>query len=247
MSLLQTTSDIQRREEVLATSTVEYIQQATIPPIFPSIATIDPNGNRTIIFGNASQGSAPSENSGLNTGTKVGLAMIPVIIAALSLYILFLFWFRRRCVVRKTRVDIPLAVLEKDPDSYNNSFEQGHRTSKIRNMNAFSTPIYDQNCQAQMYKKDFGQRHPLAINRTGIVATDNLSTPPRSPHMVECGDSPIDGSSPFRLQRGDMVKRVSLGPDLARLWPSLPPLAWMKQTSTSESMPAFAIPEMRSS
>lgn len=247
MSPVQTSASTWRREEVLAISVVEQIQQATTPPSLPPTASMVPSGNSSVAIANASQDPAQSDYQGLSTGTKVGLAMVPVIIANVGLYILFLFWFRRRRIFRKTRADIPPAVPRKDLYSYSDSFDSGHRTSKIHTLNAFNTPIHDQNCQAQSYRKSFGRRDLLAIDKIGIAATNDMPAPPRSPHMVECGDSPIDGSSPFRLKRGDTVKRVSLGSDLARLWPSPPPSAWMKPPTTAEIIPPSVNPKRKSS
>ncbi|KAH8725425.1 hypothetical protein GQ44DRAFT_615691 [Phaeosphaeriaceae sp. PMI808] len=151
--------------------------------------------------------------------TKIGLGMIPVVVVLAGLYILFFLWHRKRRATRKqTQITISPPVPEKDVRSYNSSVTSRQRGSKVFRMSAFSSPV-----KADQY----GQAQFLSQNAA-----------PLSPRKVGGGlDSPIDGSSPFRLKRGDTIKRYSLGPELARLWPSPPALAWMKPLDIEDGSP----------
>lgn len=63
----------------------------------------------------------------------------------------------------------------------------------------------------------------------------NMAAAKSLPNIDEL-DSPIDGSSPFRLKRGDTVRRSSLGSDLFRLWPTPPTSVWIRPMSVYENM-----------
>jgi hypothetical protein len=167
----------------------------------------------------------------MSGGTKVGLAMIPVVVMVVGLYVLFLFWFRKRRATRKSiRGSISPPVPEKDVPSYNSSIASRRRSSKVFHMSAFSTPIHDGRYREAQYPGDrAAQQERITATRNGKTQTQVVAAPLRSQHMEETDlDSPIDASSPFRLKRGDTVKRCSIGPELARLWPSSPTSAWLR-------------------
>jgi hypothetical protein len=190
--------------------------------------------NTTSSLAAVSEGAARASNNGISTATKVGLGMIPIIVVSVGLWILFLFWYRRRRAARKaTRQSIAPSVPDKDVSSYCPSIDSARRTSKVFQMTAFSTPVHDGRYrEAQM----FGDRQVDEGASMGERTKINMdSAPLRSPHMAEVDlDSPIDGSSPFRLKRGDTVKRNSLGPALAQLWPSPPSTACIKPSADDE-------------
>ncbi|KAF2031352.1 hypothetical protein EK21DRAFT_30207, partial [Setomelanomma holmii] len=176
----------------------------------------------------ASQTSTPPANLGLSGGTKIGLAMIPVVVVLVGLYILFLFWYRKRRAGRKSiQGSISPPVPEKDQPSYNSSIASRRRSSKVFHMSAFSAPVHDDRYREAQFLGDKTQLSQAT--KEGKTQATAVAAPMRSPHMVEADmDSPIDASGPFRLKRGDTIKRCSIGPELARLWPSSPTSAWLK-------------------
>lgn len=219
-----------------ATPTV-HIKQDTVAPLSPPTAT--GAASTTIVSAaSASASSAPPAIRDLSGGTKIGLAMIPIVVMLVGLYILFLFWFRKRRAARKTiRGSISPPVPEKDLPSYNSSIASRRRSSKVFHMSAFSTPIPDgRNREAQFLGDRAAQQERNTSARNGKTRTQVVAAPLRSPHMEEA-DSPIDATSPFRLKRGDTVKRCSIGPELARLWPSSPTSAWLRPLNYNDEFP----------
>jgi hypothetical protein len=58
-----------------------------------------------------------------------------------------------------------------------------------------------------------------------------------SPLIVEPEESPIDGSSPFRLKRGNTIKRNTLGSAIANTWPIPPPRVRMNLSDPTGRIP----------
>ncbi|KAF1935888.1 hypothetical protein EJ02DRAFT_111160 [Clathrospora elynae] len=178
---------------------------------------------------------APSlPNHSMASATKLGLAMIPVILVVVAIWVFWLFWWRKR-KARKARgsqsVHLPL-VPAKDFVSIVPYLKSSKRGSKVLNMSAFSTPI-------SIHETQFPETQLLAQTRAlGQMATESKSengtnatiTCPTG--MMQAGsDSPIERTSPFRLKRVDTVKRVSLGSDISNLWLAPPPLAVAKRSN----------------
>ncbi|RAQ99328.1 hypothetical protein DDE82_008370 [Stemphylium lycopersici] len=189
---------------------------------------------------------AQQQNQEMPLGTKIGLGMMPVVIAILGLFVFFVFWWRRRKVrqARQSHTSIPPPVPEKDYSALLPPIESSRNGSKVLTMAAFSTHVNNNRYrEAQV----FGQPMDRGIR---IVERDQESgqrirsvTPPRSSRSGKSKkksrsgpDSPIDGSSPFRLKRGDTVRR-SLGSEISDLWPSPPPTAWVKRQDTANQRP----------
>jgi hypothetical protein len=233
MARLQLRADTPSSPSSTYTSTDQLIQIATgAPPLPPAIDMSPPNNNlMTLGPGTVSDGNPTPQpqRQGLSGATKLGLGLIPVVVILVGLYILFLFWYRKN---RSTRNSIGKSISppipEKDPPSYDNSVESTRRTSKVLQTSAFSTPVHnDQNREAQVFGQSVVGDEPSKSEGTKIGAETAVAA--TNTHLVEVDmDSPIDASSPFRLKRGDTVKRTSLGPELARLWPSPPPSIWIK-------------------
>ncbi|KAH7378417.1 hypothetical protein DE146DRAFT_626544 [Phaeosphaeria sp. MPI-PUGE-AT-0046c] len=183
--------------------------------------------------------TSPPRNKITGT-TKVGLAMIPIIVALVGLYVLFLFWYRKRRAARELQLSMAPPVPVKDGQSLNGSIASQRRSSKVFRMAAFVAPLHESLQRAASPPRIGNGGH----KKSGSIDKSIISYPmeqARSPGMIEAGlDSPIDGSSPFRLKRGDTIKRYSIGPELSRLWPSPPASAWMKP-ATEASLPAPAI------
>lgn len=183
--------------------------------------------------------TSPPRNQ-LTGTTKVGLAMIPIIVALVGIYVLFLFWYRKRRAARKLESSMAPPVPDKDGQSQNGSIASRRRSSKVFRMAAFVSPLHESLQRAASPPRNEKAGH----KKSGSIDKSIISypiAPPKSPAMVEAGlDSPIDGSSPFRLKRGDTIRRCSIGPELSRLWPSPPASAWMKPANET-SLPAPAV------
>lgn len=235
--LLSTTSSSQFRKMSPISSTARSLAHAVLAPAqYKSVGTDELTRPRLPRDDMAAPPTFTSPPPYKLTGTtKVGLAMIPVIVALVGLYILFLFWYRKRRAARNKAPPVP----EKDGQSQNGSIISQRRSSKVFRMAAFVAPLHEslQRATPPPQTKVAGHK------KSGSIDKSIISYPiqgPKSPSMIEAGpDSPIDGSSPFRLKRGNTVKRSSIGPELSRLWPSPPASAWMKP-ATEASLPAPA-------
>jgi hypothetical protein len=177
---------------------------------------------------------------GMSSATKIGLGMIPVIIASCAICIFAVFWCRRRKAQRMSQdLESPPPVPEKDYVTRLPSLDSDRRGSKVFDMAAFSTHIYDgRHREAQV----LGQSREFvrSIDQNQDDDLETLRTPPRSIKVekIRSGrDSPIDGSSPFRLKRGDTLRR-SLGSEISELWPSPPPTAWVRRQGILDSLPS---------
>jgi hypothetical protein len=188
---------------------------------------------------------------GMSFGTKLGLGMIPVVIGVCVLWMIFLFWWRRRQKTRKASQNVEgepaPRVPEKDFLSLVPSLESSRRGSKVFNMAAFSTPIHNasgKRREAQVYRESEQQRIDTekeattehAIGQSQPKHNDSYSDMVR---LANSGasrtgpDSPIDRTCPFRLKRGNTI-RGSLGSEISNLWPSPPPEVWVKRPNMTE-------------
>ncbi|KAG9196381.1 hypothetical protein G6011_01502 [Alternaria panax] len=179
---------------------------------------------------------------GMSSGTKVGLGMIPIIIALCAICIFSVFWWRKRKARRIDQdLESPPPVPEKDYVTRLPSLDSDRRGSKVFNMAAFSTHVYDgryREAQVLGQSREFIR----TIDQDQDHEREMLRTPPRStkPEQVRSGrDSPIDGSSPFRLKRGDTLRR-SLGSEISEFWPSPspPPTAWIRRQGILDALPS---------
>jgi hypothetical protein len=181
--------------------------------------------------------SATPTNRGLPDTTKIGLAMIPVVVAVIGLYALFLFWWRKRRTARKEkRLSISPPVPEKDTPTYPSSITSNKRSSKVYTMAAFAAPIHNgRHREAHFPGTIAAQPEQAPVSKPEDVQIRMTATPRTSRNLSVAGlDSPTDRDSPFRLKRGDTLKRMSLGPELARLWPAPPTSAWMKAMNVND-------------
>jgi hypothetical protein len=202
--------------------------------------------------------SAVGVKRGLSAATKVGFAMIPVFVVIVGLSILFLFLYRRRPATHRLnlRGSRSPPVLAKDIASCSSSIASKRRISKVYRMAAFSAPVSEsRQCEAPLFGPGGALEAAVRKNRNKMIqqkviaapAGSPARSPARSPAIVEAvPDSPIDGRSPFRLKRGDTVKRYSIGPELARLWPS-PPASVLVRPSSTHNLPAFPVANRESS
>jgi hypothetical protein len=187
--------------------------------------------------------SAPTTDNGMKTTTKIGLAMIPVVVVLVGLYVVFLFWYRKhRAARRSIRGSISPPIPEKDLHSYNSSIDSRERSSKVCQMAAFSAPIHGVRHGEARFVGESVAPHEVRSDKGKDIQAESPAIPMRNAARLFHTDldSPIDGSSPFRLKRGDTVKRSSLGPDLARLWPSPPASVWIKPLATDGVLPTPA-------
>jgi hypothetical protein len=190
---------------------------------------------------NTAAASATPTNRGMPTATKIGIAMIPVVIVVVGLCVLLFFWRRkRRTAPKEKRLSISPPVPEKDNPTYPSSIKSTKRSSKVYTMNAFAAPIHDgRHRKAQFAEEPTAQPAPDAMSKEEDVIVQMTKTPRTSRIILEVPDidSPTDRDSPFRLKRGDTLRRMSLGPELARLFPKPPTAAWMKPMNTNDGQP----------
>jgi len=175
---------------------------------------------------------------GMTLGTKIGLGMIPVMIAFCAVCIFTAFWWRRR-KARKARqtLQTPPPAPEKDYMIRLPSLDSTRRGSKIFNMSAFSTHVSDgRHREAQVLGQS--REYIRMVNQDQEDDGATPKTPARS--ISEKGrsgrDSPIDGASPFRLTHSELARR-SLGSEISELWPSPPPTAWVRRQGILDSLP----------
>jgi hypothetical protein len=192
----------------------------------------------------ASTASVTPINRGMPRGTKIGLAMIPVVVAVVGLYVVFLFWWRKRRTARKEK---PLStsppVPEKDTPVYPSSIKSKKRSSKVYTMVAFAAPIHDRRRrETRSPGTSAAPPEQKPSGRTEDAQAKLTATPRTSRNMSEIGlDSPTDRDCPFRLKRSDTSQRMSLGPELARLWPAPLALARLKPIDTDDKQPAHTL------
>jgi hypothetical protein len=105
----------------------------------------------------------------------------------------------------------------------------------VLHMAAFSTPIHDERKRGSLYATHIAAIPEQSLDMI-VDQSQTVAPPKKSPRLEAPLDSPIDGSSPFRLKRGDTVKRHSLGPELARLWPSPPASAWLGRLNEADDL-----------
>jgi hypothetical protein len=175
----------------------------------------------------------------MELGTKLALGMIPAVLGLCAMWIFFLIWWPKR-KARKARKASqqarPPPVPEKDVPPVVPATNSKQRVSKAFNVAAFSTPIQGRCREVQVRhpsKKStktvrFSAKHEINTTTTTRLATSKGSRPP--------SHSPIDGTSPFRLKRGDTTVRKSLGSEISSLWPSPPPSVWVKRPQVTERL-----------
>ena len=92
-------------------------------------------------------------------------------------------------------------------------------------MKAFSAPEErDGRREAQFSEPIALQTMEANENKSRKAELPRLAPPVENQLAIDAElESPIDGNNPFRLKRGDTVKRHSMGTALAKYWPSPSP------------------------
>lgn len=210
-------------------ATISQAQQYTVPPDTTSMWIQEPTQSAPILQPPA------QEQQGLSPGSIAGLAMIPVAVLLIAVAIFTVFWLRKH---RKRGPVIrhlgpagppPPAVPEKEFGSPASSFDSVNNGGKVRNMSAMSTPIThpawvsSQRLQPRP-SHDSAVHHNPWTEQLPKASADITTTELQVPRgAFDAGnDSPIDGSSPFRLKRGDTQRKSSLDSDLMSAWPAPP-------------------------
>jgi hypothetical protein len=184
--------------------------------------------------------SQASQRPGMTFGTKLGLGMIPVVVGLCALWTVFLFWWRRRKAQQQSQVvspPPPPRVTEKEFMSLVPSLESSRRGSKVFNMAAFSTPIHNDNewrRGTQVYRESAQPTREATEEDHSDGQNSYTDIIRRAISGASRPDSPTDRTSPFRLKRGNTVRRSSLGSEISNLWPSPPPSAWVKRPVMTE-------------
>lgn len=175
--------------------------------------------------------SWPIMKRDMSTTKIVGLSMI---LAGILFFLAIggvVIWIQRR---RLRRADTPPPVPEKDyplessPTSEKTEKSQ-KRSSRIFNMAAFTTPIHgEQKREASVIGQSPDKKSAMhGPKRKAEAKAVRLVVPEESDvKHVSQEDSPVDGSSPFRLSPDNGVKRLSLGTEISKVWPQPPPAIW---------------------
>lgn len=207
--------------ESTPTSKVQ-IQQATLSPVPGTPITFTWN-TPTIAFPSPTKTPGP-QSSGLSSETKIAIGMIPVVFVIVGLYILFLFWYRKRIwsIMPYFPGDAPIPF--------------GHarcESGKVLNMSAFSTPIHGvENIQ----HKQMGIT--TEIGKSEMVESNTKAASVKSVRTLKSFiESLIDAKSPFRLKRGDTVKESNHIRDVIPQFPSPPPGVWLKPPNVHLELP----------
>ncbi|KAL6704613.1 hypothetical protein ACN47E_008010 [Coniothyrium glycines] len=169
----------------------------------------------------------------MSTGTKVGLAIIPTLLCLGTMLLVSFMWWRKRQMRRKLLDSRPPPVPEKDyqPRGRTTNMTSVHdgRSSRVFNMAAFTTPIHHQHKREASIIGQSPERKS-AFQRDECPR-DTKTVRLAVPEILQAeNDSPVDGRSPFRLKRGDTTKRLTLGSEISKVWPSPPPAAWIRPT-----------------
>jgi hypothetical protein len=102
-----------------------------------------------------------------------------------------------------------------------------------------SVPIMHRPQYSQMSVASPAQSHEEwpRTDQTGRAPINMTAARYGSPMIVEPEESPIDGSSPFRLTRGNSPNRNTLGSAIASTWPLPPPRARMNLSDPTGRIP----------
>ena len=102
-----------------------------------------------------------------------------------------------------------------------------------------SVPIMHRPQHSQMSAASPAQSYQewVSNEQTRRAPIDMAAAQYGSPMIVEPEESPIDGSSPFRLTRGNSPNRNTLGSAIASTWPLPPPRARMNLSDPTGRIP----------
>lgn len=192
----------------------------------PSSTAATPTTPPAISSPAATQSTVQSDHR-IPTGTKVGVACAPIV-GALALLGFFFYRKWKKRYLYPPEHFMPTKSISPDPSEprpFNTDTEAG---GKVQNMAAFSTPIHESPYNADHNPHDFaaGEPGPVVITPFGYEQSENMAgsdgeadiynnehsapTPRfnRSLADEDAGslESPIDGTSPFRLKRGNTLK-----------------------------------------
>lgn len=213
------------------------------PPIATSIApsSIQTLTNNLPMPSETASGAASDRQSNDHSlASKVGIAMIPVAVILCLVCVAGFFWIRRRRARRRHPTSD--STLEKEPRPQTSlEFEPRPSTSKVLSMAAFSTPL-DKEQSKNRLNTIQGMKSGLNMAATRFGNPDSIQ-----PDL----DSPIDRTSPFRLKRGNTIRRCSFESAMTTSWPVPPESVWIKQhrmteglhDATSDQENNFAVPQ----
>jgi len=245
-----------RRADFDSTRTQDDVQPTPTRLVFDTVQPSTPSLNLDVATSPVSV-TPPTTKNGLSSAMRLGLAMIPVVVVLTGLYILFLFWFRRQRAARKAP-PVPEKDIANSIASRQRSIKVCNMAAfttpidgpftRIQTKGARKqpprTPTLPNIAEKQRANIEVAPSSPDLFAMHYTPTPPPPSTPPKRKNTdihinmavaSSCPaisyaeqDSPIDGSSPFRLKRGDTVKRHSLGSDLFRLWPTPPTSTYMQ-------------------
>ncbi|KAF2866495.1 hypothetical protein BDV95DRAFT_598756 [Massariosphaeria phaeospora] len=190
-------TEVNKAEKTSSTSAHRIQLPATATPISSPDAATPPQ--------------SPQMNQGLSSSTTAGIAVSVVILTLCAVSILVYFLIRKRYLVTPTRF-LPV----KGENKSSTSSIDGDKVSgngKIHTMAAFSTPLTNDSVQPRSleYETGSGNGHArmATIDKTGRIALDtDIARFGRTLGVEDSLESPIDGTSPFRLKRGNTFQRA---------------------------------------
>lgn len=206
---------------------VVYVQDDTASPP-TTVSTRSATPPATVSPSAEASPSMDSSKPGLSHGTKIGLAMIPVVVFLCLIWVLALYWWRKRRAQKVMR-DLPPPVPEKDDWYSAGSIAGSRRGSRDYPMSATNTPF-----------RHGRYREASVIGRSNLREEYDPTKHETQETKIEgktSSHSPIDGKSPFRFKTGNSVGRLSLGTHISKLWPTPPPSAWTRQPRPMISRP----------
>lgn len=214
-----------------------------IKSVTTSASKIDSSISQRLARGIASW---PRVKRDLNTKQTIGFSMIPVGMLLALVLVGFLMWRRRKQRLSYLQDSWPQQTFpqeDKPPPVPAKDYpprlkpvlgmtERGRdkRSSRVFNMAAFTTPIHgDDKRERSVIGQSPEKRSALqSPQRKTEAKAVRLVVPEESEVDHESlRDSPVDGGSPFRLKPDNGIKRLSLGTEISKAWPSPPPSIWI--------------------
>jgi hypothetical protein len=243
-----------------------HIQQATVSPIPPTAHAVTSNTAAPLEPISTGPAEAAKPGASVNTKLGFAMIPVAVFAGAMAVLIALWLRRRqmRKAFRNRTPPAVPEKANHTPSTSFyfNNS---GRRGTPTHDMNARSTPVHIMEaCRTPMHTSHLSQSpvtnpvqspftnqvRPPVINQVQShdrwtstdqallrVPIDMAVARHGGSVIAEPQESPIDGSSPFRLKRGNTINRNTLGSAIANTWPMPPPRARMNLSDPTGRIP----------
>lgn len=177
----------------------------------------------------------PQEN--MQSGTKISLGLIPLIVCVCTLGVFFSIQWRKRQIQKHKQKVTSLPVPLKNSLSLYSLAGGDCESISTFDMNAFSTPTYHGRFRETSIIGRSMEDHWTADRNRGEKCLLDVSLP--SPDHPAICDSLGDGSNMFRPTCGNTTKRMTLGSEIANIWlaPLPPPPTCVRQPGATKQTP----------